>query len=162
MILLAMMLSLGVNAQRRGGGQGPGTQGEACYCGKRMAQGPDRARPFAGLDLNEEQQEALKALQLKHHKSMKPMRNQMAELRLKQRNLMSEDEVNLNAVNKLIDQQSELSAKMQKMRAAHQVESRAILSEEQQMRLEQRKMHARKQRQGWHGRGRQACFNSLP
>jgi Spy/CpxP family protein refolding chaperone len=141
-ILLAMVMAAGMNAQpRQGRGQGAGPCNAACPGTSRnlhRGDGPGTAgRPFAALDLTEEQQEQLNALRLEHYKEMKPLRNQMEELRLKKRNLMSEDNADLKAVNKIIDEQTALSNKMQKLAAENRLETRQVLTEEQRMNLDQ-------------------------
>jgi len=141
-IILAMLMVTGMNAQpRQGRGQGAGPCNAACpwnFQSFRGGNGPGGTdRPFAALDLTEEQQEQLNALHLEHYKEMKPLRNQMAELRLKKRNLMSEDNADLKAINKVIDEQTALSNKIQKMMAENQLETKKIMTEEQLMKLDQ-------------------------
>ncbi len=94
------------------------------------------------LDLSEEQQEAFEALRLEHYKQMKPLRNQMFELRARQHTLMSEDPVDMKKVNKVIDEQTDLQNKIRKLQASHRVEMRSNLTDEQLMKLDQhRRFH---------------------
>jgi len=103
------------------------------------------------LDLSEEQQEAMTTLRTSHYKTMTPLKNKMAELKAKERTLISEESVDLNAVNKLIDEQTDLSNQMRKIQVAHKVEVKKILSDEQIMKLDQRRNFTRNR--GYKGRG---------
>ena len=134
-ILLAMLITTAMNAQpnRQGGrGMGPG-EGE---------------RSFARLDLTEAQSEELTSLRTEQYKTMKPLRNLMVELKARERTLLSEESVDLKAVDKVIDQQTDLMNKMRKLQTKHQVTAKSILTDEQVMKLEQRREFARKQ--GFH------------
>jgi Spy/CpxP family protein refolding chaperone len=131
-ILLAMVMITGVSAQVPGGrGMGPCGQGYGAY-------GPDSRgqRAFIGLDLSEEQQEQMNALRLEHTKTMLPLRNEMAELKARERTLISKEEVDMKALNSVIDEQSELANKMHKLRVEHRVAVREILTEEQILELQ--------------------------
>lgn len=122
---------------------------------------------FQGLELSEEQKEQLEALRLEHHKEMKPLRNQMAELRLKKKHLMSEDDTDLGEVFSVIDEQTILSNKMQKMQAENRLEIKAVFTDEQLMKLEQRRRFAshrsgRGRPGNLHNKGRQFYGESHP
>jgi Spy/CpxP family protein refolding chaperone len=158
-IVFSFLLVAALNAQPRGGkgqgyGQGPGA-GPAWEQGRGYGQGRDLGpgQGFAFLDLTGEQEEQLTALRLEHYKTMKPLRNEMSELRLKKRNLMSEEEVDLKEVHQVIDDQTALSNKMQKLQAEHRLEARSLLTEEQVMKLEQHRDMAKFRR----GKGRSGC-----
>jgi Spy/CpxP family protein refolding chaperone len=112
------------------------------------------ARAWQALDLTDEQAESLKTLRLEHYKALRPLQQEMAELRLKKQHLLSADEVDLKAVNKVIDDQTALSNSIQKKNAAHRTEARSMLSDEQRMLLDQRRKMGRKAyTQGRGGRG---------
>ncbi len=102
------------------------------------------------LDLSEEQQEQMQALRLEHYKVMKPLRNQMAELKAREQTLISEEEVDMKALNKVIDDQTALQNKMRKLSVEHRLAVREILTDEQMMKLDQRRNIAN---------GRQGRFN---
>ncbi|MFH0756485.1 MAG: Spy/CpxP family protein refolding chaperone [Bacteroidota bacterium] len=136
--LLAAVMVTGIQAQAQNGkGNGPCGQG-------RMQQ--------ASLDLSEEQQEQMQALRLEHYKVMKPLRNQMAELEAREQTLISEEEVDMKAVNKVIDDQTALQNKMRKLGVEHRLAVREILTDEQLMKLDQRQNFAN---------GRQGRFNQF-
>ena len=104
----------------------------------------------ARLDLSDEQQEQIDALRLEHYKTMKPLRDEMAEIRLEKQQLMTADDPDLNAINQVIDKQTDLNNKIQKLRAEHRVDMRSLLTDEQRMQLDQ----TRNRRGGPKGAGR--------
>lgn len=132
MFLLAIIVTTGLNAQpgRRGGG--PYTKGIQS----------DTIRPMAmnRLDLTEDQQAALKELQTTHFNTMKPLRAKLMELRARERTLLAQEDVDQKAVNSLIDEETELMNQMKKLRIEHRLSVRDILTDEQQMNLEQMRM----------------------
>ncbi len=113
---------------------------------QRPGRGMDRPQSIAGiqgLDLSEQQQEQLQELRVDHYKAMKPMKTRMVELKARQRTLLSEEEVDMKALNKVIDDETGLMNKMRKEQVAHQVEVKKMLTDEQLMKLEQRRMFRR-------------------
>ena len=142
---MAVIMLSGVNAQPRGGkGYGPCGQGNPDF-----EPGYGKTQPFACLDLTEQQQEQMKTLRLEHYKTMKPLRNKMVELKARETTLLSEDEVDMKTVYKVIDDQTDLKNQMHKLRVEHRVAIKEILNDEQVMILEQRGRHAR----GWKANG---------
>lgn len=137
LIAIAIFMGTSINAQnpngrgtgQNGRGMGPNGQGD----GTRMKQ---------MLDLTDEQEEEINTLKLEHYKIMKPFKAEMGELKAKKKNLLSQDAVDVKAVNRVIDQQTELSNKMQKNQVKHTLAFREILTEEQQMLLDQKRRHA--------------------
>jgi Spy/CpxP family protein refolding chaperone len=128
-LALAIMMVAGINAQNRDG-KGRGNYGND--------------RPGYGLDLTEEQEAQLKTLKLEHYKTIKPFRAEMGELKARKSTLMSQDVVDEKAVNKLIDQQTSLTNKLQKKQLTHTLAFREILSDEQLMKLNQKRKHTGK------------------
>jgi len=146
-LAFAIFFVAGMNAQQNSGrGMGPCGQGGGPG-GPIYGQGYGQSFGQAGggfgtalkarLDLTEAQQEQLSALRLDHYKSMKPLRSEMAELNARKQTLLSQEEVELKAVNRVIDQQSDLSNKIQKKQVANWLVCREILTDEQQMILDQ-------------------------
>lgn len=140
-LLLSVFFVSGMNAQRYGRGQGP--------YGPRTSQDTLRYSIADRLDLTEEQQETLKSLQQEHFKTMRPLRNKMAELRARERTLMSEEKIDKEVVNTLIDEQTELTNQMRKLRLEHRIAVRDIFTEEQLMQLDMQ----RDRRQHFRNRG---------
>ena len=157
---IAMVMIIGVNAQNSGGkGMGPGGQsgqGSQAYgqggqgygpCGQ--AYGPGNGQHMQNfLNLSDEQKEELKILRVKHYKEMKPIRAEMGELQARQLTLMSQEEVDVKSVNILIDQKTSLMNVMQKKKVNHQLAFREILTDEQIMMLDQKRMLAGKRKAG--------------
>ncbi len=52
---------------------------------------------------------------------------------------MSEEEADLKAIHKVIDSQTDLSNKIQKLSVEHRLAARAVLTDEQVMKFDQRK-----------------------
>lgn len=131
LLLLAIIFTTGLHAQhvRRGGG--------AYDRGMQR----DTIKPFAmnRLDLTEDQRNSLKELQTAHYTTMKPLRAKLSELRARERTLLVQEEVDMKAVNKLIDEQTELMNQMKKLRVEHRLSVKDILTDEQMMKLEQGK-----------------------
>ena len=139
-ILLAILMATSVNAQSsRQGGRG-------------MAHGEEEGR-FTKLDLTEAQSEEITSLRTEHYKIIKPLRAQMAEIKAKERTLLSQESVDLKAVDKVIDQQTDLMNQMRKLQTKHQVAIKNLLSDEQVMKLEQRQRHSARMGQGRKGHG---------
>lgn len=96
-------------------------------------------RHFYPLNLTEDQQEQMKALRIEHYKTMKPLNSKMAELKARERTLLSEENVDMKAVYNLIDDQTELMNKIRKLQVEHKLAVREILTDEQLMKLDQRR-----------------------
>ncbi len=67
----------------------------------------------------------------------------MAELKARERTLLSEESVDMKAVNKTIDEQTDLMNKMRKLQTKHQVAVKSNLTDEQVIQLQQRRQFAR-------------------
>ena len=135
-------MTTSLNAQRPNqGGRGLGP------CGS--GDGPGRADRYAALDLSEEQLAEITTLRTAHYKAITPLRNKMAELKARERTLLSEETVDMKAVGKTIDEQTDLTNSMRKLQVEHQVAVKGQLSDEQVMKLQQRRQFA--QRDGRRG-----------
>ena len=125
-LLLGILISTAVNAQsHRQGGEAYGHQS-------------------ARLDLTEEQQTEITTLRTAHYKAITPLKNKMVELKARERTLLSEESVDMQAVNKTIDEQTDLTNKMRKLQVEQQVAVKSLLTDEQVMKLQQRKQFARR------------------
>jgi Spy/CpxP family protein refolding chaperone len=110
-------------------------------------------RGLANLDLSEDQSEQITQLRTEHYKTMKPLRAKMTEIRAKERTLLSEESVDLKAVEKVIDEQTDLLNQIRKQQITHQLAIKNVLTDEQVMKLEQRRRHAARMGQSRFGRG---------
>jgi len=135
-LLFGILISTAVNAQshRQGGrGQGHGA-----------GDGHNGMYRHASLDLTEEQQTEITTLRTAHYKTITPLKNKMVELKARERTLLSEESVDMQAVNKTIDEQTDLTNKMRKLQVEQQVTVKSLLTDEQVMKLQQRKQFARR------------------
>lgn len=147
--------------------QGPGSRGNC----QRPAwnQGDQKAPGIENIlkDLTDDQKSALNDLRTTHLKEMKDFKNQMGEIRAKQRTIMSADPIDKKAAEKLIDQRTDLINKQMKAQLAHKAALKDILTEEQMLVLEQHQNHrqfaGRQGRNGGNGRnGNMPCANAKP
>ena len=139
-LLFGILISTAVNAQsHRQGGQGQGA-----------GDGHNGMYRHASLDLTEEQQTEITTLRTAHYKTITPLKNKMVELKARERTLLSEESVDMKAVNKTIDEQTDLTNKMRKLQVEQQVAVKSILTDEQVMKMQQRRQFAR--RDGFHGK----------
>lgn len=114
----------------------------------------ERMAHHFSLDLSEEQKDELNSIRMEHFKNMKPLKNKMVELKAKEHTLISEEEVDLKAVNKVIDEQTDLINKMRKLQAEQKVKIKSILTDEQIMKFEQRKAFTKHRRTNWNDMNR--------
>jgi Spy/CpxP family protein refolding chaperone len=124
-LLIAIIFTAGLMAQQ---GQGQGlNQNAECKLSKVIP------------DLTEDQIASLKELRADQLKSSQTYRNQMGEIRARQRTLMSETPLDQKAAEKLIDEKTALSNKHLKESLAHKVALSKVLTEEQQLAMKQMK-----------------------
>ena len=129
--LLALLMGTAINAQ-------PNRQGN---------------RGLDYLDLSEAQSEQITQLRTKHYSTMKPLRAKMAEIKAKERTFLSEESVDLKAVDKTIDQQTDLMNQMRKLQIKHQLAVKDVQTDEQVMKLEQRQRYAARRGHARFGHG---------
>lgn len=106
-------------------------------------------RPFKGPkhehfpkipDLTDEQKEQIKELKTDHLKATLPLKNQLQEKEARLQTVSTGDNVNMNDVNKTIDEIAAIKTKMAKSRAAHRQQIRKILTDEQRVFFDSRPM----------------------
>lgn len=155
-LLLGFLMITAVNAQMRQGGRGLGPcgSGDGPAYGRGLNQTENtpygKAGQFARLDLSEEQQAEITTLRTAHYKEITPLRNKMAELKARERTLLSEESVDMKAVNKAIDEQTDLTNSIRKLQVEQQLAVKSLLTDEQVMQLQQRRQFAG--RTGFHGK----------
>ncbi|MCY1721055.1 periplasmic heavy metal sensor [Prolixibacteraceae bacterium Z1-6] len=79
----------------------------------------------------EEQLTKVKELRLETAKQIKPLRNELNELKAKQQTLTTADNADMKAINNNIDKMSKVKADLEKVMAKQHQEIRSMLSEEQ-------------------------------
>jgi len=89
----------------------------------------------------EEQKEAVKKIRLETTKEVKPLKNKLRELQAHQQTLATADNADMKAIYKNIDKMSDVKAKMAKIMAKQQQDVRSLLTEEQRLKIDQRKGH---------------------
>ena len=134
-LLLGILMVTAVNAQSyRQGGRGQGYNGPEKNYGHQ----------FAKLELTEEQETEMTSLRTEHYKEITPMKNKMVELKAREHTLLSEESVDMKAVNLTIDEQTDLMNSTRKLQVEHQLAMKSILTDEQVVKLQQRSQFARR------------------
>lgn len=98
-----------------------------------------------------EQQEKVKQFRLESAKQIKPLRNQLNELKAHQQTLITADKANMDAIYNNIDKMSGVKAEIKKIKAKEHQEIRSILTEEQLIKfdmMKERKPERFRQRPG--------------
>lgn len=83
------------------------------------------------LDLSDDQQAKMKDLRLAHMKDTKSLRDEAEELRLKQRNLMTDENPDKKVLIANVKRLADIQNALAKKRYEHQMEVREILDEDQ-------------------------------
>ena len=129
-LLLGILISTTVNAQsQRNGGWGNGPN--------------NRLDRLSWLDLTQDQEEQITDLRTAYLQEMTSLRNKMGELKARERTLLSEADVDMDAVNNNIDEQTDLTNSIRKLQVKHQQEVKALLTDEQAIKLQQGRQYAR-------------------
>lgn len=115
--------------------------------GERRQQSELRGHGQAGLDLSEEQKTKASELKLGMQKMSLPLKNQLGENKAKLRTLTTADQADMKAINKLIDENADINAELQKLRAANHQDFRKILTEEQRIKFDSRAQEMRRGRE---------------
>lgn len=89
--------------------------------------------------LTDEQKEAVKKIRLETAKEIKPLKNELHELQARQNTLTTTDNADLKVINDNIDKMSEVKAEMAKIFARQHQEVRSLLTEEQRLKMDNRK-----------------------
>jgi len=92
--------------------------------------------PLQFLNLTDAQKETMKKSALEMHKKMQPVRNELGEAEARQKTLVTAEKPDIKAINKNIERIGELKVEIAKIAAAQRLEMRALLTEEQRMKLD--------------------------
>jgi Spy/CpxP family protein refolding chaperone len=87
----------------------------------------------------EEQKEQIKELRLETAKKIKPLKNELGELMARQQTLTTAEKADLKAINKNIDEMSDIKADMAKIMAAQHQQIRSFLTDEQLVKFDSMK-----------------------
>lgn len=104
-------------------------------------------------NLNDDQKARIKELRLTFYKETQPLRNQLGELKAKQRTLTTADKADMKAINANIDEITKIQNQLMKKSVAMQQQFRSLLNEEQKMWYDSRSLRKGQQRGMEHKRG---------
>lgn len=102
-----------------------------------MAKRFDRERANFKEFFTEEQQEKLKELRLESTKEIQPLRNELNELRAKQRTLTTAEKADIKAIDNNIEKMADVQVQIQKIRAKEHQKIRSMLSDEQRIKFDE-------------------------
>jgi len=108
----------------------------------------DRGKDRADNFFTEEQKEQIKALRLEAATKIKPLRNELRELKAHQQTLETANKADMKAIYKNIDNIAEVQAEIQKIMAEQQQSIRSLLTEEQLLKFDAMKGKMRDKRHG--------------
>lgn len=100
---------------------------------RRVGQGQQYGFICDNLNLSDTQKEAIEKLRMNNQKISLQHRNLVNEKRARLQTLKSADNFDQKAINKVIDEMTEMKAEHMKESIAHQREVRNLLTEEQQL-----------------------------
>jgi Spy/CpxP family protein refolding chaperone len=103
---------------------------------------------YARLELTDAQKEQIEKLRTEHAKKVLPLRNELGELRAELRTLSTVDKVNMNDIDKKIDEMGKVQTELMKERAAHRQQIRSLLTDEQRVKFDSHFGHGLKGRGG--------------
>lgn len=88
-------------------------------------------------NLTDEQSSKIEKLRTAHLKNMQEYRLEMSKKNIELQELRLADQVDMQAVNKVIDEKGIISTQMQKAKVSHQNDVRNLLTEEQKVNFDQ-------------------------
>jgi Spy/CpxP family protein refolding chaperone len=92
-------------------------------------------------NLTDDQKTKIKALHLASFKVAEPLRNQLGELKAKQKTLATADKPDMKAIDANIDEITKVTNQLMKNRASFHQQVRALLNDEQKMWFDTHPMH---------------------
>ena len=137
LVLFAMLLSFNAMSQPEFQGRMKHQKGEMLHQQRGGEEG--KMMKAEKLGLSDEQKERAKEIHLASAKAVKPLLDQLRELKAHHQTLVTAESANLKAINKSIDEISSVEAKIAKEKAKFHQEFRSILTEEQRMKFDQMK-----------------------
>jgi Spy/CpxP family protein refolding chaperone len=120
-----------------------------------MAQPNPHMGSGRGMKFTDEQKAKIKDIHMASYKEIKALKNQMGELKAKQKTLTTADKPDMNAINANIDEISKVQNKLMKIKASSYQQIRALLTDEQKMIFDSKMNHRNNGGDmRMHGRGR--------
>lgn len=112
-----------------------------------------------GIEFSDQQKEQIKESKIEFAKATKDLKNELNELRAKQRTLMSAEKPDLKAINANIDKASDLKNQLRKEQVAMKLDMNSVLTDDQKVMMANRPMRNKGMRQAGKGKmgNGQAC-----
>lgn len=124
-ILLMGMMMLGLNSYAQPGQGMKKMDGSCCQKGD--------AKCMEIPNLTDDQKAKIETMKVANQKEMLTFKNQMGELKAKERTLATAEKPDTKAINANIDEITKLQNQMMKKRAQHHQDVRALLNDEQKL-----------------------------
>ncbi len=128
---------------------------------KERGQNPRSMKGFT-----KEQKEEIKELRFEHLKATTPLKNELNVLRARQKSLMAGNNPDQAQINLVIDDIAQVNAQLLRLDADHQMKFRAILTEEQRVKMDAMRANADQNgaqlRQGQQGRRQSEGGRQMP
>jgi Spy/CpxP family protein refolding chaperone len=94
-----------------------------------------------GPNFTDEQKAKMKEIRMASYKEIKPLKNQLGELKAKEMTLTTADKPDMGAINSNIDEITKIENKIKKIKASGHQQIRALLTDEQKMWFDGHKGH---------------------
>ena len=94
-------------------------------------------------NLSDDQKEEIKAIMLANREKIMPLQNQLNEKRARLKTLRTSDEVNMDAINEVVDEMSDLRSEIMKQRLSSEQQIRELLTDEQRVVFDSRRGKAK-------------------
>lgn len=152
-ILIAFALITSVNLMaQNGNGQGKYQGSECEYSGKHYHHKRYHHGNFIKtLDLSDEQEEQIESMRTSHMETLLPQKNKLKEKQARLNTLSTAKEVDMKAINSIIDEIGAIKIEMMKERVAHQQSVRKVLTDAQRIKFD---MHRANHNRKGRGQGR--------
>lgn len=129
MLVVLVGLSAAGMAQRTEKGSRKSLRGQD----REMRLNAPQREPGSGMNFTDEQKKAFQQGMLAVQKQLQPLRNELGELKARQKTLMTAEKPDSRDIEKNIEKMGALKVKMEKIQARHRLEMRGQLTEEQRL-----------------------------
>ena len=120
-----------MDSRRMNGQQMNCRDGQMKRDGRKAFAEKGEGRVMNALDLSDDQQKQMETIRLEHRKATQNLREEMQELRLKQKHLLNDQNPKRNEIFSNLDKISTIQNQLAKKRVSNQKEIRNILDEDQ-------------------------------
>lgn len=94
------------------------------------------------LNLSDAQKEEFKKAMIDLHKQLLPIKNELGELKAKQRSLITAEKPDMSAINKNIEKMGQVQTEIAKIKTKHHLAMRAQLTDEQKLKSDMMRQKA--------------------